>query len=266
MVSIPSLPTSTRAPVCPSTRPVFLLPTSASRRFTNSSVKAPFSFLSLLPMADPFSKLPAEIALVILKAVPDLPSLCSLTRASRRMSLLSKECYIEVVEAVLALNYPPELQSLIRMLIEVRSNPSVVAEKLDSVKALDDYLQDHINYSIGSHPLDELSSQFSAVQAGLNSACHMQRLNMLFFKMHLTRIDNIDTSHHLDLSSRHLALPDSHTEKLSDGLVKCGPPSWTEEPRVNRALWRLLTVHELINLIHSHVKPNIELMGYHRAR
>lgn len=252
--------------MCPSTRPVFLLPTSASRHFTNSSVKAPFSFLSLLPMADPFSKLPAEIASVILKAVPDLPSLCSLTRASRRMSLLSKECYIEVVEAVLALNYPPGLQSLIRMLIEVRSNPSVVAEKLDSVKALDDYLQDHINYSIGSHPLDELSSQFSAVQAGLNSACHMQRLNMLFFKMHLTRIDNIDTSHHLDLSSRHLALPDSHTEKLSDGLVKCGPPSWTEEHRVNRALWRLLTVHELINLIHSHVKPNIELMGYHRAR
>ncbi|KAH6692130.1 hypothetical protein BKA61DRAFT_625033 [Leptodontidium sp. MPI-SDFR-AT-0119] len=83
--------------------------------------------------ADPyFSKVPIEVLLLILRLIPDLPSLRNLDKTSPSVSSLFEEYGAEITESIISHSLPAQIQNLIRTVILVRS-------KLIPSRSLEDF-------------------------------------------------------------------------------------------------------------------------------
>ncbi|KAH8800838.1 hypothetical protein F5884DRAFT_685218 [Xylogone sp. PMI_703] len=195
-------------------------------------------------LLDPFSQLPAEILLKLIKLVPDFSSLWSIINASSAVSVLFDESAVEIVDAVIAVTIMGRMQELIRAVAHARAlswptnrisrprNQVSMARNITSnVKA-----PSSLNKLIDSKSLRSLVSLAHEIHV-LAHRC----------------IDHyIQASLAMSPSSLDISAP--HNENVQDNNnVKSrqyqprstGPPSWVEEQRVVKALWRIQLFFEL---------------------
>ena len=206
-------------------------------------------------MPDPFATLPAPLPLMIFEALEDLSTAHCLLQASPAANATFEECYCKITEAILC-KFVPKLQQLLRRIIIIRSDALSIKDDLVSPRNLDNFLATCVlDKNFGATPLSTATVSLSAVRSFISSARHIQEVSASFFEEFLSRVNNIKPSYLLNQSYRYSrkyprVLPEGRTYEP----VKCGPPSWVEEQRVHRALWRLELYFNLVEI----TKPSSE--------
>lgn len=200
-------------------------------------------------MPDPFSTLPAPLPLMILEGIEDLSTLNYLLNSSPAANFIFERYYCEISEAVLS-NFVPQLQQLLRTILLTRSNRLSIREEIDSPQHLEDFLQTYaLNNSNVTKPLTNATVSLSAVRSLIKSASGVQQASASFFKTFLDRVNSIKPSY---------VLEKPYNEWRNNGVtpmegcpyepLKCDNPSWIEEQRVYRALWRLQLYFDLVTI------------------
>ena len=130
----------------------------------------------------------------------------------------------------------------------IRSNCLRIREELDSPQHLDDFLNTRaLNNNTAVNPLTNAMVSLSAVKNLIKSASEVQQASASFFETFLDRVNSIKPSClldnlHNDLEHYHNNAPESRPHEP----LKCANPSWIEERRVYRALWRLQLYFNLV--------------------
>lgn len=208
-------------------------------------------------MPDLFITLPMPLPLMILESIEDLSTLSYLLQSSPVANVIFETYYCEIAEVVLS-NLAPQLQRLLRTLIFIRSNSLSIAGQLISPEALDSFLKARVlNDDTGAGRLSNARVSLVAVRSFIKSANRVQEVTASFFEILLDRLNSIkpfylpDKSYDFDHCRAFLS-EEEYCANLPEGrryaIMKCGPPSWIEEQRVRRALWRLQLYFDLIHV------------------
>ena len=207
-------------------------------------------------MPDPFSTLPSPLPLIVLESIKDLSTLHHLLQASPDASFIFRKYYCAITEAILS-TFVPKLQELLRTIVAIRSG-LCTSDVFNSPEALGNFLEPRILksssdskpfFSASAIPLRNTSASLAAVRSLAKSANHVHSLSRSFFEVHLERINNIKPSYLLDRSYHYSRKSKLHPpEGRRYEPVKCGDPSWIEEQRVYRALWRLVLYFDLVSI------------------
>lgn len=194
------------------------------------------------------------LPLMILESIEDLSTLSYLLQSSAAANVIFERYYCKIVEAILS-NFAPQLQRLLRTIITVRSDRLSIASEVISSATLDIFVRARVwNDSAGAKPLSNVTVSLVVVRSIIKSAGRVQQVVASFFEEFLDRVNNIkplylpdksyDFFHYCDVLSEK-----SYRAKLPEGCrydtIKCGLPSWIEEQRVYRALWRIQLYFDL---------------------
>lgn len=194
---------------------------------------------------------------MIFEAIEDLSTLNYLLQSSPAANVNFESYYCEIIEVILT-NCIPQLQQLLRTIVLIRSNHLSIGDKIDSPEALAKFLDDRaINKNAGATPLFKATVSLSAVRSLIRSASHVQQLSTSLFEELLDRTNSIKPSYLFNDSPetekrRILLNEDIQPPDCPEGCpykpLKCGNPSWIEEQRVYRALWRLQLYFDLVTI------------------
>ena len=201
-------------------------------------------------MPDPFGILPLPIPIFILNGLEDLGTLHHLLQASPAANSIFAQHYCEVAEAILA-NFVPELRQLLRVVVSIRSQPVLIRALCNSLEAFDAFRAIHIRGpDAGVTVLSKSTTTLAAVRSLAGTAAQVQRLSASFFATHLARINNIrpyrsDGRKHWDPKWDR---GETEPELVRYHIQKCEEPSWVEEQRVLRALWRVVVYRDIQDL------------------
>lgn len=199
-------------------------------------------------MPDPFSTLPAPLPLMISEGIEDLSTLNYLLNSSPAANFIFERYYCEILEAVSS-NFVPQLQQLLRTILLTRSNRLSIREELDSPQHLDDFLQTRaLNNSTATQPLTNATVSLSVVRSLTKSASEIQQASASFFQTFLDRVNSIKPSYLLDDYENLEYYRNNAPEGRPYEPLKCDNPSWIEEQRVYRALWRLQLYFDLVTI------------------
>lgn len=205
---------------------------------------------------------PTEIILKILCELADLDALYNLIRASPASSNIFDYYAHAIIEAVLSMcPLKIEIQHLIRAVILTRSS-ALPFNNLHDFEML--FEEQHISTNRGCRsppitlPSDSLkAASLESIRSGLATACRISALTytcLEFYLEHL-RDNNICNPYYCDAKRVNLdgfLQNPTHVWARSVGKAveeKCdGPPSWVEEMRVARALWKMQLVGEVQRL------------------
>lgn len=194
------------------------------------------------------------LPLMILESIEDLSTLSYLLQSSSAANIIFERYDCKVVEAVL-FNFAPQLQRLLRTIILIRSDRLSIASEVSSSEALDIFIRARVwNDSAGAKPLTNVTVSSVAVRSIVKSAGRVQQVVTSFFDEFLDRVNSIkplylpdksyDFRHYCDILSEK-----TYRANLPEGcrydIIKCGLPSWIEEQRVYRALWRIQLYFDL---------------------
>jgi hypothetical protein len=178
---------------------------------------------------DPFTTIPSPVLLSIIKQAPGFIALDNFLLASRCVASLFEEYGVEIVEAVANTTFSKQLQHLLQTLAKIQSG------------ALSD--EDPLRYFdlINDQEPDRLPKESSIQLRKLVSiASNVERLAHSCLRELLGRCRSIRPSHLLDPEFK---FTDNAMSEWPPGIAyspqDCGPPSWVEEERVLRELWRL---------------------------
>ncbi|CAF9917169.1 hypothetical protein IMSHALPRED_003484 [Imshaugia aleurites] len=201
-------------------------------------------------MPDPFSTLPLPLPLMVLTAIEDLSTLNYLLQASPAANVIFEGYYSEITEAVMS-NFVPELQQLLRTIVSMRSDRSSIKDTVDTPEALDSFLAARaLSSNASAKPLSNTTVSLSAVRSLTSSASLVQQVSACFFEELLNRVNKIKPSYLLDQSYSYHSRYPRYPKKIPEGRpykpLQCGHPSWIEEQRVLRALWRLEVYFDLV--------------------
>jgi hypothetical protein len=217
---------------------------------------------------DPFSELPSPILLQIIKLIPDLPTFRNLQQASQTITSLFNECAAEITEAIITRSLSEQVQGLIRAIAVVRSK-SVASQSLDEF--INSYLGREKACQMNTtvclrklHPTTEnrpssckscgmtpivhrLSSSISTTvaQGIVQSAYQIDQLLRSCLQTMISHCMALEPSHLANPTYTYKNLPGygRHPQPTPLGtrymLQNSGPPSWIEQQRVERALWRV---------------------------
>lgn len=203
-------------------------------------------------MGDTFYNLPDSLVLQIMKCFLDLPSLDSLIQASPAAASVFEHCYDEITEAVITLTLPMPLQRLVRTIITVRVDDTILEAQTEPSEALDSFLNSYIFGEAPIPPLSTTCAHWSFLRSFLSLASDIELLTQSFFETHLNRVNDIHPFHLLNSSFRFSYKPlDDYPDGSKYQPAKCGPPSWVEYHRVYRAIWRIQLYYDLIPFIRS---------------
>jgi hypothetical protein len=209
--------------------------------------------------------------LQIIKLIPDLPSFRNLQQASQTVTSLFNECAAEITEAIITKSLSEQVQGLIRAIAVVRSK-SVASQSLDefvnsylgrekacrmqiwNTTACLRKLQPTAEHrpssceSCGMTPIvHSLSSSISATVARgiVQSAYQIDQLSRSCLQTMISRCMALEPSHLANPAYTYKNMPgyDRHPQPTPLGTryvpQNSGPPSWIEQQRVERALWRV---------------------------
>lgn len=227
-------------------------------------------------MPDPFTTLPAPLPLLILTSVEDLSTPNYLLQASPEANALFNEYHVEVFEAVISYSVP-YLQRLIRTIVRFQSNYESVRFDTKGPTTLDYFIVTRIpafpneinrqdihwdeqeqRYvsspsSHNSHQkLSKVDASLLAVRSLISSAAQIQSISILFFDVFLDWANKIRPSYNLNqhYQSHYETLEEFREAKACPYTpMSLGKPSWVEEQRVYRALWRLEVYFEMIQVL-----------------
>ena len=184
-------------------------------------------------LIDPFKRLPAEILLTIIKIEPDLQSLYYFTKASPGAAEVFRMYASEIVEEALG-RLPENLRRIIHGV--ARCLPSNLDPHVtgDAQLATEDMSKENDESLL---PRDPPSWNLVLL---LGLAFRVHQLAASFFSTYVDRINRICPMH-LSEQEWHYSLHplEDQPEGRAYNPARTGPPSWAEECRVVRALWRL---------------------------
>lgn len=190
-------------------------------------------------MPDPFGTLPLPLPLLVLKALEDLSTLQFILVASRPAAALFEQYHCEIVESIIA-QKEPYLQDLVRKIVSIPSHDAAIQEP--PIPFVD---QRYINMCRNpqdvaiSHPLRKTMVDHESMRDMVRTASKIQMIAQRFFDIHLARANNIKPSRLVDEQYEYSMASSDPPEGQYYQPMQCGPPSWVEEQRVLRALWRL---------------------------
>ena len=196
-------------------------------------------------MKDPFQRLPAEISLIIFKLVPSIPCLLNVVQASTFAAEVFESCPIEIVGA-LTTRLPEELQQLIRGVAATLCCPSEILQFRENDLSIN--LKHFLELPIHGNPLPSYLT-LPSVKTLVRLACRIHQLTTSFLDAHIERVNSLQHMH-LDRPGYCFGrdpfkdYPKGHRYTLS----KTGAPSWAEEYRVVRSLWRLQLYYTLVGV------------------
>ncbi|UKZ66270.1 uncharacterized protein TrAtP1_007444 [Trichoderma atroviride] len=206
--------------------------------------------------------LPIEIMLDIMCELTDLDALYNLIRASPVSSRIFDRYANEVIEAVLPMcPLKIEIQHLVRAVILTRSS-ALPFDNLRDFKTLFEQQDPWMSGGYRSPPLTLPSDSLKA--AGLESlrsclatACRISVLTYTCLEFYLERLRNKSICNPYHCDNRDFSLDDflqntthSWTRAFGEPVTENygWSPSWVEEMRVARALWKMQLVGEVQRL------------------
>lgn len=203
-------------------------------------------------MPDPFIYLPAPLPLLIMEAIEDLPTLHYILQASSISASIFARFYSVIISAIVA-HYPPTLQNMLRLSLYLQDNGNIEMERhTKSLGALHQLLDTFLSDKISdvAHLTLKSPPSLAAATSHARTAQNVQQLAHQIFEAHLARTREIIPSYQLDRKYQYC---------LQDRLPECQPyepltwstPSWIEEQRILRALWRI-QVHTQLRAISTH--------------
>jgi hypothetical protein len=191
---------------------------------------------------DPFSRIPEELRVKIIKLSPNLLSLRNLAHASPAMRRVLDRYALEIVEVVLDVTVPVQTRRLIGAVLKARFSrfPAFLSEaqkvaKTDSNVATDEMRSSGIDRAAAA--VRFLLATAENVHAW-SHACleHLVRKSMELRPSTLTEKGPGRTSREQF----------ENAESRKDYLPQyTGPPSWVEEQRMIKSFWRLQFLLEL---------------------
>ena len=207
---------------------------------------APTSTYSRGNSQNAYHRLPVELRLKIIRASADLSSLWSLIDASPTMAIVFNTYAVEIVDAFIATTVPSSIQCLMRAVLRVQAS-SVLSCHYHS-------------WEESSNIILETSNQLDPAE--INNPEPLRRFLSLAHKIHVLAHTCID--HYIQ---RSMAMRPSSLIRFGPyhGLFRgankiqafdtaesrpyqprnTGPPSWVEEQRAIKALWRIQFFSEL---------------------
>lgn len=190
-------------------------------------------------MHEPFLQLPAPILLIIIKLVPDFPSLDHFIRASPIANGIFEEIPVEIMEDLIN-RLPRDVAEVIQAFSVSLSNPRIDNGAPESGRT-------HMPKQVYQHSLAEpaqyplpLNITLSSVKELLRRACRIHHPTTLFSEIYINRVNAIRPLHLVNPSHNFGEDPFvDYPEGRSYIPPRTGPASWVEELRVARALWLL---------------------------
>ncbi|KAL8922330.1 MAG: hypothetical protein Q9172_003622 [Xanthocarpia lactea] len=195
-------------------------------------------------MPDPFALLPLPLPIFILNDLEDLVSLHSILLASPAAYRIFNEHFIEIIESILP-NFVPQIQRFFRIIVTIRSQPLHTRAQCSSIEAFNIFRSTTLIDKIaGTHPLSKSTTTLTAARSLTMTAAKLQGLSNAFFVTHLARVNkgkprcarNRDPL--VSFKGQWTPLPSKLYVPYD--IIPCGEPSWIEEQRVLRALFRVV--------------------------
>ena len=212
-------------------------------------------------MSDPFSTLPSPLPQFILESIDDFSTLHRLLQVSPAVNAVFSSNYRTIIENIIT-EHVPQIRHLLRTTLSIRSQPLILTEKIDSIQAFIAFRRDCLwNTDRDTVLLGGISWTPRAAHSLVTTADHVQNLLAAFFKIHLTRVNGIEPYAPVKSINRPLERWPREDFKAPScrhyDIVPCGEPSWIEEQRVLRALWRVV--------IHVDLQRTLRLSCGHRS-
>ena len=195
-------------------------------------------------MPDPFALLPLPLPIFILKDLEDLVSLHSIILASPAAYRIFNEHFIEIIESILP-NFVPQIQRFLRIIITIRSQPLHIRDQCSSIEAFKNFRTTALfDKDAGTYPLSKSTTTLAAARSLTKTVAKLQGLSNAFFVTHLERVNKIkphgarNKHHYIGVVVQWKPLPSKGFVPLE--IIPCGEPSWIEEQRVLRALFKVV--------------------------
>ena len=217
-------------------------------------------------MPDPFGKLPMPFPLIILKEIEHLSTLHYLLQASHAAAAVFREHYYEITETIVNRSTPC-LRKLLRATAVLRTNRSDIKRRLEH--SVDPHVSRDYRIlgnalALATQQLSDATCSFEGVRRLIDLASRVQQITHLFLNEHLERVNSIRPCQLLDSNYTYSNddVNRKHTPKFrSYEPAKCGPPSWIEEQRVHRALWRLEIHFCIVDICEQEITRSAFLKG-----
>lgn len=200
---------------------------------------------------DPFQPIPFYV-LQIVKSVEDLPSLLHLFHVSPVVFCLYHNCELEIFNAVMQRNVPPNIQALLHTIACIRAGKTASHGLYDFISKIGSYGV-HGRGKTNAYRKDQYLSA-SVLRGVLVLAFHIQHLGCQCTYDMLQRCLALNPSHLVDGDSPEAPrdlnftfILDCHTHVCSHTSFDSGLPSWMEVQRVYHALWRLQLAYDIQN-------------------
>ena len=192
-------------------------------------------------MTDPFVTFPAPLPLMIVEAIEDLPTLNYLLQASPTVAAMFDRDYERILRAVVSY-YPTTVQNLLRILLRLHLQQEVdKSEETDYKEYAEKVRQESMDDP------DKVIATLTAAKRLTRLSSHIQQLANDYLINRLTWVNKIEPSRLLDPTYDYRSMyPKEPPACEVYQPVTCGPPSWIEEQRVLRALWRIQAQFEAI--------------------
>ena len=192
-------------------------------------------------MPDPFTTLPAPLPLLIIEKIEHLPTLHHLLQASPTVSFIFSRDYARIIEGIVS-KYSAWVQGLISIILKLREGDrESLVELTGSDKRLEWFLQANL-------PSENLPPQYKqntptslySARGLLRTADTIQKLANRFLETHLRRTHAVMSLY--SIGQRQKAILDRSGATTNDTPAEFShfaTPSWLEEQRVLKSLWRL---------------------------
>lgn len=198
---------------------------------------------SQIPPRDPFRRLPSELLLKILKGLPDLSSLWGIVSTSTAVGEVLSAYAVEIVEAVIFSTVPVSIQCLMYAVLQVRASETAGNCTLLGLRSLPGQHRSSLAETKIDKP--ELFVEFLSLAHSIHVLAHTCIDHYIQKSMALKPLSLV----HMDytLMSRPDDVQEAYERAESRPCEpqRTGPPSWIEEQRVIRALWRIQLLLEL---------------------
>ncbi|KAI4261668.1 MAG: hypothetical protein L6R42_003137 [Xanthoria sp. 1 TBL-2021] len=203
-------------------------------------------------MPDPLALLPLPLPIFILNDLEDLASLQALLVASPSTYHIFNVHYTEILSCILP-HYPPHLLQLLRIILSIRSQPAQIrAQCSPSMQAFDAFRAATIldkDNNADTAPLSKSTTTPAAARSLAKTAAQVQGLMRAFFETLFKRVNAVkphcprNKSKGVGFRDQWTPLPNK--EFVPYKIIPFEEPSWIEEQRVLRALWRIVVFIDL---------------------
>ncbi|KAK2051687.1 hypothetical protein LY76DRAFT_673941 [Colletotrichum caudatum] len=196
--------------------------------------------------------LPREILILILAELPDVRALYQLIRASPAACRLYTAVGAEVLERVLARSVPPQIHELTRLARAISASTPTSPIAPSFTAFLDQHIRpaaDDDEYFPSSPPLGRVRGGEKELRRVLSIARRIACLTPICIAAYRERCLSITPSHKTERGGPPQGSASKPWTDRFEGAPyrpqDVGPPTWIEEQRVVRGLWRLQVFHEL---------------------